>query len=205
MILNSLSITHRIPSEEAEQTMNEIESLAKKVYQSSIVLSSNLLFQWYQFNPFMWWLAKDNNHLIGYISVIPLKQDAFLKTLQPEFDERTHITNDDMRSWNDGINKNYSIHICSMVVDPDYQKRPNLPVYRLLVKYFLESLLSYGKNQSIVTEWSGVAVSEVGCYLLEKYFDLTLINRDNHNNCIFYGKTNIEHQQELLHRLLQRL
>ncbi|CAF0948466.1 unnamed protein product [Adineta ricciae] len=205
MTTASLSITHIIPPDEAEQTMVDIESLAKKVYQSSIVLSADLLLGWYQRNPFMWWIARENRRFIGYMSVIPVKHEAFLKTLQFDFDERTHITNDDIRTWNDGIDDKYSIYICSMVVDPDYQKHPKLPVYRLIVKSFLESLLSYGENRSVVIEWSGMAVSEAGCYLLQNYFDLTLVDRDHHNNSIFYGKTSIEHQQQLLQRLLRKL
>jgi hypothetical protein len=205
METTSLTITHTIPYEEAEQTMIEIESLAKKVYKSSNVLSSDLLFRWYQCNPFMWWFARENNRLIGYMSAIPLKHEAFLKTLQSDFDEFTNITDDDLRIWNDQVDKNYSIYICSMVINPDYQKRPDLPLYRLIAKHFLESLLFYGKNGSIVTEWSAVAVSEAGCHILQHYFELTCLSRDNHNNSIWYGKTSIEHQEQLLKRILRKL
>ena len=203
MEATSLTLLHTIPCEEAKQTMIDIESLAKKVYQPSVVLSSDLLFRWYRCNPLMWWFAKENNRLIGYMSAIPLNHKAFLKTLQPEFDEVTNIADDDIRVWNDGVDKNYSLYICSMVVDPDYQKRADVPVYRLIVKHFLESLLSYGKNGSIVTEWSGVAVSEVGCHILKNYFDLTCLTDDEHNS-IWHGKTNNEHQEQLLQRILQR-
>ncbi|CAF1297288.1 unnamed protein product [Adineta steineri] len=205
MDTTSLKITHTIPSEEAKQTMIDIESLAKKVYQSSMVLSSDLLYRWYQLNPFMWWVARDNHRLIGYISVIPLKHEAFLKSLQPEFNEYIDITDDDIRIWNDGFDKNYSLYICSMVVDPEYRQRTDLPIYRLLVKSFFESILFYGKNGSVVTEWSGVAVSQAGCHILQNYFDLTCLNSDNYYHKIYYGKTNIDHQQQQLQRLLTKL
>jgi hypothetical protein len=200
----SLTLLHTIPCEDAEQTMMDIASLARKVYQSSVVLPSDLLFRWYQCNPLMWWFARESNRLIGYMSAIPLRHEAFLKTLQPEFDELRHIANDDIRVWNDGTNINYSIYICSMVVDPGYQKRADLPVYRLIVKHFLESIISYGKNGSIITEWSGVAVSAAGCHILQHYFDLTCVTRDDHNISIWYGKTSSEHQAQLLQRVLQK-
>ena len=205
METNSLTIIHTIPYEEAERTMADIESLAKKVYPSSIVLSSDLLFRWYQCNPFMWWCARENNRLIGYMSAIPLKHEAFLKTLQPEFDEFTQITDNHIRVWNDGVGKTYSVYICSIVVDPDYQKRSDLPVFHIMVKHFLESLLQYRKSGSVVTEWSGVAVSEVGCHVLQHYFDLRCLTRDKQLSSAWYGETSREHQEQLLQRLLRKL
>ena len=185
--------------------MTDIERLARKVYQSSNVLPSNLLFRWYQCNPSMWWLAKENNHLIGYMCAIPLKNEAFRKTLEQEFNESTSITNDDIRRWNDDCDSDYSIYMCSIVVDPDFRKHSNLPVCRLLIKNFLKSLLSYGNNGSIVKQWSGMAVSEVGAHISQNYFDLTCVNHDMHDNKIWYGTTNITHQRELLERIRSKL
>ncbi|CAF4144572.1 unnamed protein product, partial [Rotaria sp. Silwood1] len=67
------------------------------------------------------------------------------------------------------------------------------------------TILFYGENQSIVRELSAVAVSKVGCHILEHYFDLKFLINDNHNNSIFYGKTNNQHQQELLQRIRRKL
>mgnify|MGYP001033278140 CR=1 FL=1 len=202
----SFNIIHRISHDEAEQTMFDIEMLAKKVYQSSIVLPGTLLYHWYQRNPSMWWIAKINNHLIGYICAIPLNNRAFRKTLQADFDEQKHITNEDIRLWNeDPSDESYSLYICSMVVDPEYQNRSDLPVFRLLVEHFLESLLFYGKNGSIVREWSGMAVSKGGCHVLKHYFDLTYLFDDDHHNQIWHGLTGIEHQSKLLQRIQQKL
>lgn len=194
-----------ISNEEAKQTMIEIECLAKQVYESSIVLSWHLLYKWYQSNRSMWWITKHENRIVAYISAMPLKRQAFKKTLQPDFDESANINEGDIRSWNDGIDQDYSLYICSIVVHPDYQKRSDLPVFRLLVKYFLETLVSYGENGSTVAEWSAVAVSEVGCHILQNYFDLQCLSCDNHKNHIFYGITNIEHQQGILQRLIKKL
>ncbi|CAF1334777.1 unnamed protein product [Rotaria sp. Silwood1] len=201
----SLTITHKILNEEANQTMIDIELLARKVYNGSIVLSSDVLIRWYRCNPSMWWIAKDNNIIIGYICAIPLKHDAFIKTLQADFDELTDINDDDIRLWNDQYDENYSLYICSIVVHPEYQKRSNVSIFRLIVENFFETILFYGENQSIVRELSAVAVSKVGCHILEHYFDLKFLINDNHNNSIFYGKTNNQHQQELLQRIRRKL
>ena len=184
--------------------MVEIEHLARKAYHSSMALPSNLLLQWYKRNPSMWWLAKENNRLVGYMCAIPLKNEAFRKTLRQEFNESTDITIDDIRTWNDGFDSNYAIYLCSMVVDPDFRTRSDLPICRTLAKYFFESLLSYGKNGSIVKEWSGLAVSEAGRHLSQNYFDLTFVTSDLQNNTIGYAKTNTEHQEELLQRIQQK-
>ncbi|CAF1051784.1 unnamed protein product [Rotaria sp. Silwood1] len=201
----SLTITHKILNEEAEQTMIDIELLARKVYNASIVISSEVLIRWYHLNPSMWWIAKYHNCIIGYICAIPLKHDAFMKTLQVEFDELTDINDNDIRNWNDQSNDNYSLHICSIVVHPEYQKRSDFSIFRLLVENFFETILFYGKNGSIVQEWSGIAVSNAGRHILQHYFDLQFLINDNHNNSIFYGKTNNQHQQQLLQRIRTKL
>ncbi|CAF4923877.1 unnamed protein product, partial [Rotaria sp. Silwood1] len=139
----SLTITHKILNEEAEQTMIDIELLARKVYNGSIVISSEVLIRWYHLNPSMWWIAKYHNCIIGYICAIPLKHDAFMKTLQVEFDELTDINDNDIRNWNDQSNDNYSLHICSIVVHPEYQKRSDFSIFRLLVENFFETILFY--------------------------------------------------------------
>ncbi|CAF3383906.1 unnamed protein product [Rotaria sp. Silwood1] len=107
----SLTITHEILNEEAEKTMIDIELLARKVYNGSIVISPEILIRWYHVNSSMWWIAKHHNRIIGYICAIPLKYNAFIDILQPEFDELTDINDNDIRNWNDQSNENYSLYI----------------------------------------------------------------------------------------------
>ncbi|CAF3261635.1 unnamed protein product [Rotaria socialis] len=202
----SLAISHTIPYAEAEQTMSDIEVLAKKVYKSSHVAPSDKLLRWYRRNPSLWWLAKDKTCLIGYLCAIPLSHEAFLKTKQSEFNDLTDIADNAIRPWNDGLGSKYCMHIFSFVVDPIYQRRSGSPVHRLILKHFLESLLLYGKSGCIVTEWSALAVSEIGCHVSRSDFDLTLLTHNsNNNNHIFYGKTSSEHQEQLLQRVIQKL
>lgn len=61
---SSFCITRTIPGEEVEQKMSQIESLARKVFLSSTVLSTKM-----------------NNRLLGYLSAIPLKSEAFQKNI----------------------------------------------------------------------------------------------------------------------------
>ncbi|CAF1211893.1 unnamed protein product [Rotaria magnacalcarata] len=200
-----LIITHTIAHDEAEGMMRDIEFLARNVYNSSTVISADVLFGWYQRNPSLWWLAKINNRLIGYIYVIPLKKDTFQKTLQLGFDEKLDIIDDAIRNWNDGQSNQYSLYLCSSVVDPLYQKSFVLPIHLLLVQNLLKTLVFYGKSGTIMTEWSAFAVSRVGCHIAQEYYDMTCLARDNHNNSIFYGITNCEHQEVLLQNIQRKL
>ncbi|CAF3660616.1 unnamed protein product [Rotaria socialis] len=200
-----LIITHTIAHDEAEETTRDIEFLARKVYNSSTAISVDVLFRWYQRNPSLWWLAKINNRLIGYIFVLPLKKDVFQKTLQLGFDEKLDIIDDAIRNWNDGQNKQYSLYLCSFVVDPLYQKRFDLPIHLLLVQNLLKSLVFYGKSGTGVIEWSAFPVSQVGCHIVQEYYDMTCLARDNHNSSIFYGITNCEHQEALLQKIGRKL
>lgn len=200
-----LIINNRILDEEAQQTMISIELLAKQVYKSSIVISSEQLLQWYRRNPFIWILARLNDHIIGYMSVIPLKLKAFSKTLKIEYDEIRDIDEDDIRNWNDQSNEPYSLYICSIVVHPQYQKRSDFPVFYLMMKKFLETVLFYSERQIVIEQWSACAVTQAGCHILENYFGMKCIVDDNHQHKIYYGKTNILLFRELLQKLETKL
>jgi hypothetical protein len=75
------------------KTFVEINKLASKVYDPTIVLPATLLESWYRVNPDIFWIARivSEKTLVGYICAIPLTDETFQKTLDPQFDEMRDI------------------------------------------------------------------------------------------------------------------
>lgn len=86
------------------------------------------------------------NKIIGYISALPLTNEAFNRMIDPCFEEE--ISEDDILEY-DYLNatiKHYSLYISSIVVDKAYQKHG---AFKKLYNSFIGFLLELGKNNNI--------------------------------------------------------
>lgn len=96
----------------------DINALAATIYDSDAVLSADILERWYSADPHIFWLAYNNESLVGYLSLIPLHEVQYQKIFATDFDERT-ITAENVLPFDDATH----FLLSSIAIHPAYRSK----------------------------------------------------------------------------------
>jgi GNAT superfamily N-acetyltransferase len=138
----------------------DIFRLASSVYHESTLLPVATLSGWYRRNPEIFWLVRDKERLIAYLSMLPISEDAFRFTLEPSFDEHL-LTADTIEPYT--AEGNYRGFISSIVVHPDYRGGR---VSRPLRTFFLNTLINWWANRRRIIGLSAEALNDHGAAMM---------------------------------------
>ena len=135
-----------------------LQELAAQNYGPSSALPVSLLRSWYEKNTSIFRIAvTSENSIAGYISSLPLFENIFERTIDPDFQER-FITAGDIHTSlcsSDG-----GVFISSIVVAPEYQRRS--PVSLLLRLALIEDLIDEFPKENQTVRMSAQALSAKG-------------------------------------------
>ena len=171
----------------------DVFQLASSVYKVSNALPAEILESWWQKHPAMFHLALHNGKLYGYTSAFPLTEEAFKKTLVPDFDEKTLEPDSILKLDTPG---NYQMYFCSIVVHPNWQ---GLGLSKSMRKSFLSYLLSLWHQGKHVKNLSASVVSEKGADMM-KSLGMNAISNGQHGD-VFQAS----HTEQSLQNCLDKL
>lgn len=142
-----------------EADFHKIHELDKRCYDKKYVISVEDIKQRYNKNPFIYFSIRDlKGRLIGYTSVIPLKEKAYFRLKNGEIDKEV-ITIDDIIPPDEKIT---DLYFDSIVIDSKYRK---LMLGRKLIFYVFQELSTLYPGMKRVL---GNVVSEGGYRLMSK-------------------------------------
>jgi GNAT superfamily N-acetyltransferase len=156
----SMSVSYIGSSLEVDPA-NDIFRLASSVYSSTTLLPASTLSGWYERNSEVFWIARDGEKLVAYMTMLPLSHDAFASTLEPQFDEKGLSASDVLRYSKDG---DYFGFVSSIVVHPDYR---GSGVSRELRAYFLDTLVNWWTCGRRIVRLSAEALNDRGASMME--------------------------------------
>jgi GNAT superfamily N-acetyltransferase len=162
---------------------HDIFRLASSVYSTTTLLPASALSSWYKRNQEVFWIARDGDELIAYMTMLPLSPEAFAATLEPQFDERRLSASDVLCYSNDG---NYFGFVSSIVVHPDYR---GSGVSRQLRAYFLNTLLNWWGCGRRIVRISAEALNDRGASMM-KSLGLNEHVRSDHGSIILSATCN---------------
>lgn len=134
--------------------------LAQQVYKPEDVIPQAILERWWQKHPSLFSLAYEGDVLCGYLSALPLTQEAFQETLEFSFDEKTLEPSSIVAFDLVGV---YQVYFSSIVVHSDWH---GTGVSKGLRRVFLEYLLSLWSKGKCVNALSSVVVSAKGASMM---------------------------------------
>jgi hypothetical protein len=166
-----------------DDTIKKIYKLACEIYGSDVANPPTLLKSWHSRNENIFWVAlNEHNEVVGYITALPLTEEAFNSTLRTDFDQHK-LTSDQIKPYKEP--GNYQIYFTSIVVRPDYRKKqPSLS--RLLRNEFLKSLVSMGDRGIHVTDLSAQVITVMGGHAM-RTLGLDYVQDGEHGK-VYHGK-----------------
>lgn len=172
----SMSISYTGPLLEADPA-NDIFRLASSVYSATTLLPASTLSCWYKRNSEVFWIARDGEKLVAYMTMLPLSHEAFAATLEPQFDEKRLSASEVLRYSNDG---DYFGFVSSIVVHPDYR---GSVVSRQLRAHFLDTLINWWDCGRRIVRLSAEALNDRGASMM-KSLGLSEHVRSDHGSII---------------------
>jgi len=135
-----------------------LQELAAQNYGSSSALPVSLLRSWYETNASIFRIAvTSKNSVVGYVSTLPLRLNAFNRTIDPDFQERV-ITAEDIDTALCSADGGF--FLSSIAVAPEYQKQS--PASLLLRLALIEDLINECSAENQMVRISAQALSVKG-------------------------------------------
>ncbi len=138
-----------------------IFELAAMAYKESDLIPLEILERWWQQHPSLFLLAYKDERLCGYISAFPLNNQAFKRTLEPDFDEKKLELSSILSFEAVGA---YQMYFSSIVVHPEWRGRG---ISKALRKTFLNNLILLWLAGRCVTQLSSLVVSAQGVTMMK--------------------------------------
>jgi GNAT superfamily N-acetyltransferase len=181
---------------------DQIHGLARAVYAAKygeeILIPPNTLRAWRSRNDQIFWLAMTDETLVGYVSLLPLNDTAFERTIAPDFDENQDVTADQIAAYDKP--GNYAAFLSSIVVREAYRGTGVSQQLRLAV---LKSFLQFWSEGKCVSRLSAEVLSTEGQAMVQS-LGMKFLMLSQAKTKLFYGELTEQRINDLIQMLETR-
>ena len=157
-----MSIEIRSADSFPSNAVGSISNLAARVYGPDVLLPLSTLEMWHARAKRIFWTAWSDCNLIGYLTVLPLSDAGFAKTLRDDFDEKQLFPIEIVAYSREAPNH---LFFSSIVVDPSSHGAANIS--RLLRRQFAHDILAMITDGFSFDRISAEALNERGAAMVE--------------------------------------
>ena len=162
------------------EDIRQAVELDRLVYDELYHIDASVCYDWYNVNPDIYVMAKDNKtgKIIAYVNVSPVTEECYERIRQGDFVD-TGITADMLLNYD--MPFPYSVYFSSIVIHPDYH---NTEVFMKLFNAVIDKFIYLGRHEVYIRRMIADAVTVNGEKFC-KMFGMVKLKGSEHNSSLY--------------------